>query len=861
MGRSTSCLKIITCGSDSADRDDPPLPESNGSSDKRGWSFRKRSARHRVLSNTIISETAPSSVNKESPESANLNFQPPDIPPAPEKIAVIQCTDEKPQLSEKPQLPDKPQLSEKPQLSASTDQVVAETIVFTKDENEADDHVEESVVIVIQAAVRGVLAQKELLKLKNVVKLQAAVRGYLVRQHAIGTLRCVQAIVKMQALVRARRARCSPGSSYEENEEKASSVIKPNATYTSIEKLVSNSFARQLMESTPKTKPIHIKCDYSKRDSAWNWLERWMSVSSVEPTPQPELITEQLEIEKRENFTSSVQTRVPPEGFCELEDSNSSIEEIALPSESEESVIKSDAFDFKFQVCHPNSPLPVDNLEQPQPETSNKSDAEETSITINSLPNQTIESEVNSERVIDTLPHKLELDGEQPDQPKRSMKRGASEQLETEGKKSVYGSYGSRKASNPAFIAAQTKFEGLSSTACLNGSFSSSHQDSGVESNMEASGIDTESRTKELDMAENSVPHNSRVQYVGSECGTELSVTSTLDSPDVFEVGAAEFEHETKVSEEETHNPNRTKDLDVDDKDSSKDPVSTLCRMDQPEKLEDIKGESADTIVAAESAQEEMNPEKSVTDVKREFKQEEMNTGKSVTDVKREFKQEEMNPEKSVTDVKREFKQEEMNPEKSVTDVKRELNLETGGLAYRSSPEASPRSHATVPESQGTPSSQLSVKAKKSRADKSSSSQKRKSLSASKRSPSNPNNDSGARTSVEQLSKDQKNGKRRNSFGSPKPDSTGQEPRDSSSSSSLPRFMQATESARAKLNANNSPRSSPDVQDRDFIKKRQSLPGANGRQGSPRIQRSTSQAQQGAKGNDSNIVHEKKWQR
>ncbi|KAJ6708765.1 PROTEIN IQ-DOMAIN 32 [Salix koriyanagi] len=820
MGRSTSCLKIITCGSDSADRDDPPLPESNGSSDKRGWSFRKRSARHRVLSNTIISETAPSSVNKESPESTNLNFQPPDIPPAPEKIAVIQCTDEKPQLSEKPQLPDKPQLSDKASAVGETT-VVAETIVFTKDENEADDHVEESVVIVIQAAVRGVLAQKELLKLKNVVKLQAAVRGYLVRQHAIGTLRCVQAIVKMQALVRARRARCSPGSSYEENEEKASSVIKPNATYTSIEKLVSNSFARQLMESTRKTKPIHIKCDYSKRDSAWNWLERWMSVSSVEPTPQPELITEQLEIEKRENFTSSVQTRVPPEGFF----------------------------------------------------------SEETSITINSLPNQTIESEVNSERVIDTLPHKLELDGEQPDQPKRSMKRGASEQLETEGKKSVYGSYGSRKASNPSFIAAQTKFEGLSSTACLNGSFSSSHQDSGVESNMEASGIDTESRTKELDMAENSVPHNSRVQYVGSECGTELSVTSTLDSPDVFEVGAAEFEHETKVSEEETHNPNRTKDLDVDDKDSSKNPVSTLCRMDQPEKLEDIKGESADTIVAAESAQEEMNPEKSVTDVKREFKQEEMNPGKSVTDVKREFKQEEMNPgksvtdvkrefkqeemnpEKSVTDVKREFKQEEMNPEKSVTDVKRELNLETGGLAYRSSPEASPRSHATVPESQGTPSSQLSVKAKKSRADKSSSSQKRKSLSASKRSPSNPNNDSGARTSVEQLSKDQKNGKRRNSFGSPKPDSTGQEPRDSSSSSSLPRFMQATESARAKLNANNSPRSSPDVQDRDFIKKRQSLPGANGRQGSPRIQRSTSQAQQGAKGNDSNIVHEKKWQR
>lgn len=39
------------------------------------------------------------------------------------------------------------------------------------------------------------------------MKLQAAIRGHLVRKQAVGTLRCVQAIVKMQILVRARRAR------------------------------------------------------------------------------------------------------------------------------------------------------------------------------------------------------------------------------------------------------------------------------------------------------------------------------------------------------------------------------------------------------------------------------------------------------------------------------------------------------------------------------------------------------------------------------------------------------------------------------------------------------------------------------
>ena len=60
-------------------------------------------------------------------------------------------------------------------------------------------------------------ARKEMLKLKSVVKLQAAVRGHLVRNHAAGTLHCVKAIIKLQALFRARRARLlSEGSCTEE---------------------------------------------------------------------------------------------------------------------------------------------------------------------------------------------------------------------------------------------------------------------------------------------------------------------------------------------------------------------------------------------------------------------------------------------------------------------------------------------------------------------------------------------------------------------------------------------------------------------------------------------------------------------
>ena len=130
-------------------------------------------------------------------------------------------------------------------------------------------------------------------------------------------------------------------------------------------------------------------------------------------------------------------------------------------------------------------------------------------------------------------------------------------------------------------------------------------------------------------------------------------------------------------------------------------------------------------------------------------------------------------------------------------------------------------------------------------------------MSAAKGSPSTP-----AASTMEELPKDQKNGKRRNSFSSTRPENIDEEPRDSNSSNPLPRFMQATESARAKVNANNSPRSSPDVQDRDiYIKKRHSLPGANGRQGSPRIHRSLSRAQQGAKRNGTNPTQERRWQR
>lgn len=512
-----------------------------------------------------------------------------------------------------------------------------------------------------------------------------------------------------------------------------------------------------------------------------------MSVSSsnIGQAQTPLLEKEDREHERVETSAVHVETGITSETTSESEDVNSNVRDTAVPYESEENLITYDAESFDFQTCRPTSSLVKDNFELPPSENTGTSNAKDSESEIDLLQ----KPEENS------LLDKHEMESEQP---KRSVKRLASEQLETEGKKFVFGS---RKVSNPAFIAAQSKFEELSFTANSGRLISPPHQDVGVESNFQtvSSAADTSITTNDLNVEENSIPPNPRVQVGGSECGTELSITSTLDSPDISEAGVIEFDNEAKVSEEVVCNLNSSGGLDVEAKDASTILVSNLSDtvLMPPENLAAVNGESINSVVDLQQ-----------------------------------------------------------KPERSASDLQIELDPQMGRQAYRSSPEASPRSHVTVPESQGTPSSQVSVKAKRSKPDRSGSNQKRISLSAGKGSPSNPNPDSGARNSMEQLPKDNKSGKRRNSFGSTRPDNVDQEPRDSSSSTSLPSYMQATESARAKLQANNSPRSSPDLQDKDInIKKRHSLSGANGRQGSPCIQRSTSQAQQGAKGHGAHPPH------
>ena len=145
-----------------------------------------------MLSNTVIQET-PSEL-KESPESAGFNFQQPDVSIAHEKSSCIQYTEEKPQfltpkeeyIEEKPQLltpkeeyieenfqlvapteytEEKSQLlmtpieytEEKSQLLTPEDSKMHEPVSATTNEAEDDANLDESVVVIIQTAIRGFL--------------------------------------------------------------------------------------------------------------------------------------------------------------------------------------------------------------------------------------------------------------------------------------------------------------------------------------------------------------------------------------------------------------------------------------------------------------------------------------------------------------------------------------------------------------------------------------------------------------------------------------------------------------------------------------------------------------------------------
>ncbi|CAH8357265.1 unnamed protein product [Eruca vesicaria subsp. sativa] len=733
MGRSpaSSCLRIIACsGGDDATEPTANSLENKSSGDKRGWSFRKKSGKQQgvMITSVAVSETSPVSRTRETLESALLKSPSPDNNIVSEK-QTFSVDDEK-----KSHLPvtyvsepvDVNKAAEVPVLVESKgteteendligtelkskleEADVADAAVKEKDtipvveKVESDDviiirkEVDDSVVIIIQSAIRGFLARRELLRRKKVIKLQAAVRGHLVRNQAMGSLRCVQAIVKMQTLVRARHS-AKDGS-------RVSAISDKAEINAAAQKLLENKFAKHLMESTPKTKPISIKCDPTKPSSAWSWLERWMPVSKPEKTPKANLASEEQQLDEPNNVKVSSQ--------ADFVSSDSTLETEADTGFS--SKVELSETDKMRQYDSPQASAEVDH--------------------------DVIQSHPPTAKETDSLLKEAEYADEQPT---HSLKR---------------------KASNPSFVAAKSKFEELTSSAGSNKAMTLSCKE-GI-TDIDSSEVDTAKTTKEQSLEE-----VAPAEHSGSECGTELSVTSSLDSLDkksnVDE--GAESKVEAKLLENGTPKTDQSELIEIDVK--TKTPSATV--EDSKEKVENVKDEVEVSVTQHESV---------------------------IT----------------TPDTKKRRAEDESGPQEEA---------------------ATPM---TITESQATPASQASssVKARKEKSGKSGSTQKKK---VSKKIESSPKQETDTT--------EQKSG-RRNSFG------YDQEARESSGGkNSVPRFMQPTQSAKAKVQEHNSPRSSPDLQEREVsIKKRHSLPvTANGKlASSPRIQ--TSQAQPGTK--------DRKWQR
>lgn len=853
MGKSKmscSCLKIAICGSDSSKSDHLDRAESKASSDNCRWSFSKRSTSYRMSSNTVISEM-PSASHEYNLEAATNDIYAPNNSDVPAKCSVSQWKDET-----------TPTFS-----SAEVNLKVADTLADNGNgngngnANDGDYTVQEFVVIMIQSAIRGYLAKKTLSKLKNVVKLQAAVRGHVVRRQAMGTLRCVHALVKMQALVRSRRAHLSQkGLSIQEKHDEElktrNQIVNPlgnsgdvvNTTYSSTKNLVANRFARRLLELKPKTKPIHIHCDPSRSEPAWKWLERWMSVSSLDHV-QPEKPQLDPDYQKNRAENDPSDSEIGSEGtsknISESVDLKSGFKEKEMLLEGEENSKSNIANDFEVEACKPTdescetstSPTIGDDMEDGYSGLTQETSAKIRKA-VDVSPDSLLSHVVTQPSA--TLQTDITADFDKPEvsteKSRHTVKSMSSEELGAEDKKIIFGS---RQSISPASAVIQSKFEELSSAASSNRSISSSYKDDILEPRLDSppSWAGCVTKAKENNVTEDLMPCKPRSHIWHSECGTELS-TSSLDSPYKPDAEDGESVKETTSVDKGSSDKFNYRNADAD-KDNP-------FYASWPGNLPQVEN-SADPFSTACPTRVEQNPSEQV--VSDMHAQVDKGTLQPVASVSPEG-----SPRSHVTSSR-----VEQNPSEQVlTDTHTKLDEVTVQHVARSSPEVSPMSHATMPDSHGTPTSQISLNSIRRKSDNNLPYQQYQSQSVGRTSITNQSHDPSVRSSSEHLSKDMKSVKRRNSF--------DHEPRVSSSGSNpLPNYMQATESARAKAHVNHSPNTSPDVQDGDRnLKKQHSLPGMTGKQRSPRMQRSLSQVQKSAKGTATHspqTASERRWQR
>ncbi|KAG0460628.1 hypothetical protein HPP92_020535 [Vanilla planifolia] len=256
MGRYTfSCFQIMICacgGSTGADK--LPPPESKSSSAKFRC-CRKRLTWSRVLRSNAASETNAAVYFKESSQTVTSSFN------SSQNLSL---------------------LGKIPKEEPRGETTLKASVVINPDTAAKAAAIQESAAVFIQTAIRGFLVLRSLQKIKCVIKLQAILRGNLVRRQAIGSLRCIQAISKVQAIVKTRLANQFTGQlrSLEDGKVYMKKDYSCNSKHFSRMKLISNGFARKLLNSTPRSRRINIRCDACPSDPIWRWLERWTSIAS-----------------------------------------------------------------------------------------------------------------------------------------------------------------------------------------------------------------------------------------------------------------------------------------------------------------------------------------------------------------------------------------------------------------------------------------------------------------------------------------------------------------------------------------------------------------------------------------------------